>query len=61
MADIKTLRDWIAIATKDFVSAKKLAAPEVQEAIAAPRPSVPHEQVATEWELERAALALRQI
>ena len=27
MADIKTLRDWIAIATKDFVSAKKLTAP----------------------------------
>lgn len=30
---------------------------EVQEAIDDPRPSVPHAQVAAEWELERAALA----
>lgn len=30
---------------------------QVQEAIDDPRPSVPHEQVVAEWEIERAALA----
>ena len=36
---------------------KSWLAKEVQEAIDDPRPSVPHAQVAAEWQLERAALA----
>jgi hypothetical protein len=41
----------------EAASYKSWLAKEVQEAIDDPRPSVPHAQVAAEWELERAALA----